>query len=349
MNKIIFFFIIIVFLSKTGTVFSKINIFDVDNIVVNNDNNQNIEILLDKAFLIGFQKLIEKILKDVDAKNISKTNLVDIKNLISSYQIIENNELTTKSKISINLSFNREKMNKFFYNKNISYAEIYKTDIVLFPLILEEDNYLIYSENYFFNNWNKKKKKFSNNFINYILPLESVEDIQFINQNKKNLSNLEIKKILAKYDVKDYIFLIISPDLKNLDIFLKGSLSGNSIIKNFKIPYIDDNNDSSFDNAIEEIKFEISELWKTQNLIDTSTPSFLNVILDINKKSDLLKLQQSLNKIELIENYQVLELNKDYAKLRIKYLGKINKIKLRFIQEGIKVFLDNSQWKLKLI
>jgi len=349
MNKIIFFFIIIVFLSKTGTVFSKINIFDVDNIVVNNDNNQNIEILLDKAFIIGFQKLVEKILKDADAKNISKTNLIDIKYLISSYQIIENNELNSKNKISINLSFNREKMNKFFYNKNISYAEIYKTDVVLFPLIVEENNYLIYSENYFFNNWNKKKIKNSNDFINYVLPLESVEDIQFINQNKENLGTLEIKKILSKYDIKDYIFLIISPNLKNLDIFLKGSLSGNNIIKNFKVSYVDSNTSSNFDKAIKEIKFEIRELWKSQNLIDTSTPSFLNVILDIKKKEDLLKLQQALNKIELIENYQVLELNKEYVKIKIKYLGKINKIKLRLIEEGIKVFLDNSQWKLELI
>ena len=41
MNKYLFFLIIIVFLAKTGNVFSNQNIFDVDNIEFSAENNTN--------------------------------------------------------------------------------------------------------------------------------------------------------------------------------------------------------------------------------------------------------------------------------------------------------------------
>ena len=68
------------------------------------------------------------------------------------------------------------------------------------------------------------------------------------------------------------------------------------------------------------IKGEINELWKLQNLIDLRTPSFLNVKLELNKTDDLLKLQKILMQIDLIENFNVSELNKDYVKNQNKIL-----------------------------
>ena len=75
----------------------------------------------------------------------------------------------------------------------------------------------------------------------------------------------------------------------------------------------------------------MSEIWKSQNLIDVRTPSFLNVTLDINNKNDLLNLQNTLNKIDIIQSHNVLELNKNFARIKIKYIGKINKIKKNLI------------------
>ena len=105
----------------------------------------------------------------------------------------------------------------------------------------------------------------------------------------------------------------------------------------------------SFKQTIKNIKQEINEIWKSQNLIDVRTPSFLNIILNIKEKDDLLKTQIALKKIKLIENFYVFELTKDYAKIRIKYYGKTDKMKDKFYEKGIQ--LDNSdvQWKINLI
>jgi len=124
MNKITFIFIIIVFFLKTGNVFSDNNIFYVDNIIIKNDKNLSRNELLNKAFTKGFKKLINKILLEKDIKSIEQTNLPNIKRLISAYQVRENKELLTLNEVVINLTFDREKINEFFYSKNILYADI---------------------------------------------------------------------------------------------------------------------------------------------------------------------------------------------------------------------------------
>lgn len=349
MNKIIFYIFIIVFFVKTGNVFSSNNIFNVDNIVVKNTANQNKEKLLDKAFQEGFEKLTKKILINKDLLSVEKTSLKEIKKLVSTYQIIENEEFYVNDEVKVNLSFDREKINRFFYVKGISYADISDTDVVIFPVLIKNNDFFLFSENYFYNNWSNQYFDEENEFINYVLPIENLEDLQLINSNKNDLESLPIKQILSNYDLKDYIFLIITIKKNKIDIFLKGSISGNRVIKNFSVSSGDEGEDIIYNNAIKEVKREIDEIWKLQNLIDIRTPSFLNTVLEIKKDNDLLNLRKALNKIDLIESYNVMELNTNYAKIKIKYLGKINKIKSKLDNQGIRVIISNNEWKLKLI
>ena len=141
MNKKLFIIFIIVFLVKTGNVFSDSNIFNVDNIEVNTETKQNREELLNIAFKKGFQKLVKKILLKKDEQEVLKTNLEEIKKLVSTYQIIEGNNATKENIIKVNLTFNREKLNSFFYIRGISYADIEKTELLLFPILVQNENF----------------------------------------------------------------------------------------------------------------------------------------------------------------------------------------------------------------
>ena len=340
MNKIIFYIFIIVFFVKTGNVFSSNNIFNVDNIVVKNTANQNKEKLLDKAFQEGFEKLTKKILINKDLLSVEKTSLKEIKKLVSTYQIIENEEFYVNDEVKVNLSFDREKINRFFYVRGISYADISDTNVVIFPVLIKNNDFFLFSENYFYNNWSNQYFDEENEFINYVLPIENLEDLQLINSNKNDLESLPIKQILSNYDLKDYIFLILTIKNNKIDIFLKGSISGNKVIKNFSVSSGDEGEDIIYNNAIKEVKREIDEIWKLQNLIDIRTPSFLNTVLEIKKDNDLLNLRKALNKIDLIESYNVMELNTKYAKI---------KIKSKLDDQGIRVIISNNEWKLKLI
>ena len=105
----------------------------------------------------------------------------------------------------------------------------------------------------------------------------------------------------------------------------------------------------SYDNAIIKIKNEIINLVKSKNLIDIRTPSFLNVKLNLDKKNNLVKLNSKVRDIELIENIFIQEFNRDYVKLKIKYLGKLEGIINKLESLDIKINLEKDEWVIKIL
>ena len=88
---------------------------------------------------------------------------------------------------------------------------------------------------------------------------------------------------------------------------------------------------------------------KSQNLIDIRTPSFINIKFFMDKKNNLVELDNRIKKIDLIENLYFLEINRKYVILKIKYLGKINKIINQLKLQNILLEFKNDQWSLEII
>ncbi|MDA8688298.1 hypothetical protein N9L69_02005, partial [Candidatus Pelagibacter bacterium] len=100
---------------------------------------------------------------------------------------------------------------------------------------------------------------------------------------------------------------------------------------------------------ITEVKKEIINIVKSHNLIDIRTPSFLNAQLNINKKSNLVELNSRLKKIDLIEKIYVQEFNSKFIIVKIRYLGKLDKIIKQLEDQKIILKLTNDQWSIRII
>ena len=344
-NLKFFIYIIIIFL-KTGNLLSDNNIFHVNNIQVNKEKSNKNENLVNLAFKKAFNDLSKRLLLDKDYERISTSNLELIKSLISYYQITEPKKKDKKDFIYVNVFFDKNKMHNFFYEKNILYSDIKNTEVLFFPLLIYEKKYFIYSKNIFYDNWNLEK---NNELIQYILPFENIENIQKINSYKSNIFELNLNEFFKEYENQNKSFAIINIEKDIAKIFIINNFSKKKINKTLSIKK-DSLSSSEFnDKIIFEIKKAINDLIKSQNLIDVRTPSFLNVELKINKKSNLVDFTKRLNKIDLIETFYIQELNKDYAFIKIKYLGKINKIISRLKDEKINLKSKNGQWEINII
>ena len=98
-----------------------------------------------------------------------------------------------------------------------------------------------------------------------------------------------------------------------------------------------------------QIKKEITNIIKSQNLIDVRTPSFINAKFVIEKDKNLVELNRRLKQIDSIENLYVQEFNNKYVFLKIKYLGKLNKLIGQLKKEKIILRDIGSQWSLKIL
>ena len=337
-------FILIVFF-KTETLFSKNEWFNVNNIQLEKNNKTTNKAISDLAIKKGFYQLTSKILLKKDSEKLSDLNFETIKQLVTYYQITNiPNKKNNVELLNFNITFDKDKIHNLFYKKGILYSEITNNELYVLPVIIRNDDVFIFNKNYFYKNWNKLHK---DDLIEFILPLENIEIIRTINDNKNNLVNLNITKLFQDFSNKNLALIIIEDNKNNEKVYIKTIIEQKKISKNLVLQIKNQDKLKFYDKIISETKKELTNLVKSTNLIDIRTPSFLNIKLVFNKKNNLVELNSRIKNIESIENIYVQEFNKNYMDLRIKYLGKLSKLTSELKKENINLELINDQWFIK--
>ena len=340
--------IILIVFFKTETLFSDNNLFSVNNVEIEKKDKITNDILANRAIKKGFNQLLKRILLTEDVNRLSDLKFSNIKELVIYYQITNtSNDKKEIEKINYNVTFDKNRIHNLFYKRGILYSEITDKELYILPLLIKDNKVFIFNKNYFYKNWNVINK---NELIEFILPQENIEIIQYINFFKENLIKLEIVKIFQEYLNKNIALILIDDNKSNNGkVFIKTLIQGKKISKSFNLKKNNLNTNMFYNEIITNTKKQLIDLVKSKNLVDVSTPFFLNVKLNLNRNSNLAKLNLRIKKIDSIENIYVQEFNKDYVNLRIKYLGKLDKIISQLKKENIDLRLINDLWVIKTL
>ena len=352
MNKFFFIFCIIVFLFKTQTVFSNNLIYDVNNIEIigkiknDSDKKKIVQSAFQKAFII----FVNKTLLKKDAKKLYKTKISTIEDLVFTYQIVKKKR-KKENILIVNVKFDQKKIFNFLSQNRISYADVKNISLTLLPVFIKDNNVFMYDDNFFYNNWLKKEIEAENTndiLINYNLALENIEDLQYINLNKENLELVDMKKITSLNTSNNYALLIIYFTEENFKAYVKTYIKKKEINKRIDLKVYSKNETKNYEEAIQTLKEEINQIWKGQNLIDVSTPSFLDLFLDVKKVDDYSKISSIFDSIDLIENYSVSEMTNKYIKIRLRYKGRLNKLNDKLFEKKINIKITDNEWRVRL-
>ena len=132
-------FILIVFF-KTETLLSENNLFNVNNILLEKKEKITNIALANKAIKNGFNQLTTRILLDEDKKKLSTLDFLEIKELVTYYQVtndIEKNE--NKELLNFSVTFDKSKIHDLFYRKAILYSEILDKELYIIPLLVKNE------------------------------------------------------------------------------------------------------------------------------------------------------------------------------------------------------------------
>ena len=340
-------FILVIF-SKTGNVLSENRLFDVNNIKIVNTPSKNINNLTSQAMKKGFLVLIERILLKEDKKRLDDLNLSDIEELVAYYQTFDEVDDLNKSIKVFNIFFDKDKIHNLFYKRNILYSNLIKSEFYLLPIFKKDEELNIYTKNSFYDRWNKVS--FESEIVDFILPIENIEIIQKVNKSKGNLEELNLVNLFNEYSNKNLgIVLITENNSKIKKVFLKTNILGKKINKSLEIKNYKLEKNELHEKIIINIKNELVNIVKSQNLIDIRTPSFLNAKFKINKKNSLVELKKRVEQIDLVEKIFIQEFNNEFVVLKIKFLGKVNNIINELKKEKINLRLNGEQWSINII
>ena len=62
--------------------------------------------------------------------------------------------------------------------------------------------------------------------VNFILPVESLDDLVFIKKNKDDLEEIDLQSLVDKYEIKNSAILILRYDESVLNVFIKTDFKG---------------------------------------------------------------------------------------------------------------------------
>ena len=326
--------------------FSEESIFVVNDIEVkgNFDINFSRDKITNKAFINSFNALMSKILLSKDLEKISDIKLKKIKNLIDSFQILEENYKNEEYRAVFKISYNDKKVKKFLRNKNISFTQPKNISAIFFPILLINDEIQDFDDNYFFKNWNEIE--IGNETINYIMPIVDLDDILRMKEMKNTIEELDVDNFVNKYDVKNYVFSLIDYNNNKLNIHIKTNFNDNKKTKNINYKSINIEDKSKLNSILKDIKMEVTDIWKEVNVVNLLMPLTINIKFKHTDLTDLDKIKKIFYKISIIDSYYMDRLNINHSFFKIYYYGSPKRLQTEFLKFGYKLKNDQGIWQL---
>ena len=338
----------IFFLLTTQKSFSNESTFIINNVEVKGivDLSFSRDKYINKAFSDSFEILMNKILIKNDLNKIHNIKLKDIKKLISSFQIVDEVYKKDEYKINIKILYDELKVKKFLGKRNISFSQPESIFALFYPVFFINSELQNFNESFFYKEWGNIEIK--NEVINFILPIEDLEDISEIIRMKDSIENLNIVNFVKKYDVNNYVFAFIEQRKKKINIHLKINFNDSIINKNilYKINNINDPQELNL--IAKDLKVKITEIWKKENLVNILLPLSIKLNFEHKNLKSLDKLINNLENMGIINNYVLEEFNINNSLFKIYYYGDPKKLKLELLKMGYLLEDSRGVWQLYL-
>ena len=310
---------------------------------INFNKNQ----IIDEGFLEAFNQLVLSIVQTQDQKKLKQTSLNTIKGMIETFSIKEEKFINEVYHLSLNVSFNKKRVFKLLESKNIFPSLPIKKDVLFIPIILDKnkDEILIFSESYLFNNWNLNTKKY--HLLNFILPTEDLEDFNSLKNNSGNIDNYNFDQIVKKYNLEDYIIMVVFKNDKGIRVLNKISFNNKIDLKNLDFPNLKLKNEKEFQEFIEYSKNVYENYWKSKNEINTSIKLTLTISIDNNDNLIISKFEKVLSNLDLIYDFYIFKLNNKSNIYKIIFNGTPNQFLNVMKKKKYEFDIQDRIWVLK--
>ena len=323
--------------------------FKIDEIEVSEDFNLdfNKEKVFDKAFELAFLQLISKVIVSNDIKKVEKTSLSKIKSLIDSFNVSDEKFLENKYHAKFNVNFNKRNVYNYLESKNIFPSIPKKINLLLLPILIniEKNKISYFNENPIYKNWKNNQKNYY--LLNYIVPSEDIEDLKIIDNNIYEIDKFKFESIIKKYDLDNYIILIIYQNKKNVNILSKLHLNNQYKILNFNYNDVDLQKNESINQLIFQLKKIYENEWKKLNIINTSIKLPLTISLSSNEYGKIQLFEKTLKDLDLVSSFIVSSFNNEYIFYKVVYNGPPDKFFNEINSLGLTIERKNQIWNIQ--
>jgi len=345
----IFFSSFVLFIIIFSTTYLHANTFKVSNIEISSPFEVNFKKnrVIDDGFKISFFNLLTMITSSGDRDKIKNTAIKEIKGMIDSFTIGEEKFINNEYFANLETTFNKKKVLKFLEKKNIFPSIPLKNKVLLIPILIdtETDTVYLFYNNIFYNKWNDEKNNFQ--LLEYLLPSEDLDDLDKIQNVKNNIEAHDFSDLIAKYDLKDHIVLIIYKNKSEIKILSKIDLNNSLKLDNKRYNKINLQNESEAETLIIDLKNVYEDQWKKNNEINTSIKLPITISVNSKNYNQIAEIENAIENIDLISEFYTLKFDSQNILFKIIYNGSPNFFLNDMSKQNLDLIMINNLWKVK--
>lgn len=348
-NLYIFFFSYLLFINIIYIDPSKANNFKIKDIKISQpfEHNFNKDKVINKGFKNAFLEMVYMVTTSTDQEKIKNTPLPKIKALIDSFTMSKEKFVNNEYHVNFDVNFNKKNTLKFFEEKNIFPSIPQKKNLLLIPVLvdLQTDQVLLFNNNIFYEKWNRNNRRYY--LLNYLLPSEDIEDVNFISINSKSIEDYSFKEMIKKYDLKDFIIVIIYKDNNEFKVLSKMKLKNSFKIVNQDYKDINISLEKDFDLIVNSLKIVYENYWKSINQINTSIKLPLTLSIKSNQNDKIKLLEDSLDKTNLVSSFEISKFDNQNIYFKIIYNGSPDMFINDMTEKGVRIKIQNQIWTVE--
>ena len=345
----IFFISFVLFIIIFSTTYLNAKSFRVSDVEISSPFELNFKksSVIDAGFYDSFSNLLSMITTSGDKSKINKISIKELKGMIDSFTISDEKFINNEYFAKLETTFNKKKILNFLEKKNIFPSIPIKNKVLLVPILVdtEIDSIYLFNNNIFYKKWNNKQKNYQ--LLDYLLPSEDLEDLNILQQMSNSIETHDFVNLITKYDLKDYIILIIYKNKNTIKILSKINLNNSLKINNQKYSNINLTNEKDFNKILKNLKNIYEDEWKKNNEINTSIKLPLTVSVKSKDYKKIMKLEEALTSNDLISNFYILNFNNIYTQYRVIYNGSPKTFFNDMNNRKLELVIENNVWSVK--
>jgi hypothetical protein len=302
---------------------------------------------IDEGFQISFLNLLNMITTSGDKNKIKNISIKELKGMIESFIISDEKFINNEYFAKLETTFNKKKILNFLEGKNIFPSIPVRNKVLLIPILVdtETDNIYLFNDNIFYKKWNNEKKNYQ--LLEYLLPTEDLEDLNIIQEMSDSIESYDFINLIKRYDLKDYIIVIIYKNKNEVKILSKINLKNSLKVNNQKYSLIDLNNKKDFVEVVENLKTIYEDYWKKNNEINTSIKLSLTILINSKDYKKIIKLEEIFSNNDLISDFYILKFDSENTQYKITYNGSPKTFFNDISKRNFNLVIEDNVWIVK--
>ena len=215
------------------------------------------------------------------------------------------------------------------------------------PILVDTETESIYlfNNNIFYEKWNDIKNSYQ--LLDYLLPSDDLEDLNKLQEMSAFIEEHDFVNLISKYDLQDYIILIIYKSGDELKILSKINLNNSLKINNQKYSKVNLSKENDINKILDNLKSIYEDEWKKNNEINTSIKLPLTISINSRDYKRIINLEEVLTNIDLISNFYILNFSNENTQYKIIYNGSPKTFFNDMTNKNFDLIMKNNVWTVK--